>query len=194
MDVVRIGEQRFLVAIVILQRQFHHHIVAIFRDVERLVQRVLQRVQLLHELGDAAGVVESLRRAVDLVFKNDLFPNDYQLQEMYAQIVYDKCAEEGFDFDEQYEIQYLISLNNEKDLVDCEDDLRKEGFLVRRTPEEDFYDEDFDLYFLTLTIEHTSNIGIERLKYNTKTIINIISKYDGNLENWNVLGDEYENQ
>jgi hypothetical protein len=129
-----------------------------------------------------------------LVFKNELFPNDYQLQEMYAQIVYDKCAEEGFDFDEQYEIQYLISLNNEKDLVDCEDDLRKEGFLVRRTPEEDFYDEDFDLYFLTLTIEHTSNIGIERLKYNTKTVINIISKYDGNLENWNVLGDEYENQ
>jgi hypothetical protein len=132
-------------------------------------------------------IINQAKDSQYLVFKNELFPNDYQLQEMYAQIVYDKCVEEGFDLDEQYGIQYLISLYDEKYLTDCLNDLHKEGFNVRRTPEEDFYDEELDLYFYTLVIEHQSNIGIDRLKYNTKTIINIIAKYDGNIENWNIL-------
>jgi regulator of RNase E activity RraB len=144
---------------------------------------------LLCHYTDEDIIINQEKDSQFLVFKNELFPDDYQLQEMYAQIVYDKCVEEGFDIDEQYGIQYLISMHDDEYLADCINDLRKEGFLVRRTPEEDFYDEELDLYFYTLVIEHQSNIGIERLKYNTKTIINIIARYDGNLENWNVLSE-----
>ena len=56
-DVVGEAEHVFRVAVVVLQRDLHVHAVAVSLHVDRLVvQHVLAAVQVLHKLGNAAGV------------------------------------------------------------------------------------------------------------------------------------------
>src|SRR5437667_6577 len=65
-DVVDERQQRLAVGIVVLERHLHRDVVPLAREHDRLrVQRLLVRVQELHELGDAAlgEVVGRLARA-----------------------------------------------------------------------------------------------------------------------------------
>ena len=81
-DVVGKGEDRLGVAVVVLQRDLHRHVVALGFHVDRLVvQHLLAAVQVLDELGDAAGVLElgalgfaGLRVGGALVGQRDLRP------------------------------------------------------------------------------------------------------------------------
>ena len=58
-DVVGEAEDRLGVGVVVLQRDLHGHAVALGFHVDRLfVQDLLAAVQMLDELGDAAGVLE----------------------------------------------------------------------------------------------------------------------------------------
>ena len=58
-DVVGEGEDGLGVGVVVLQRDLHGHAVALGLHVDRLVvQHLLALVQVLDELGDAAGVLE----------------------------------------------------------------------------------------------------------------------------------------
>jgi hypothetical protein len=58
-DVVGEGEDGLGVGVVVLQRDLHHHAVALGLHVDGLlVQHLLALVEVLDELGDAAGVLE----------------------------------------------------------------------------------------------------------------------------------------
>ena len=72
-DGVGEGKNVFGVAVVVLQRDFHFHGVALAFDVDgRIVQRLLAAVQMLDELGDAAGEAKLGGFVAALVLQRDL--------------------------------------------------------------------------------------------------------------------------
>ena len=72
-DRVGEGENIFGVAVVVLQRDFDIHLLALAFHVDgRIVQRALAAIQVLHEFGDAAGEAEFGFLAGALVFERDL--------------------------------------------------------------------------------------------------------------------------
>jgi hypothetical protein len=71
-DGVGEGEDVFGVAVVVLQRDFHLHVVALAFDVDRrIVQHLLATVQMLHELDDASGETEFRGFVAALILQRD---------------------------------------------------------------------------------------------------------------------------
>src|SRR5271165_5950575 len=71
-DGVGEGKNVFGVAVVVLQRDFHFHLVALAFDVDgRIVQHAFAFVEVLHEFGDAAGEAEFGFLAAALVIERD---------------------------------------------------------------------------------------------------------------------------
>ncbi len=66
-DVVRVAEDRFVEAVIVLHRHFGLDVVLLTLEVDDVGQRLLAAVEVLHELDDAALVVEFLR--TDTVFE-----------------------------------------------------------------------------------------------------------------------------
>ena len=72
-DGVGEGKNVFRVAVVILQRDFHFHLIALPFDVDgRIVQHALAFIEVLDELGDAAGEAKFGFLAAALVVERDL--------------------------------------------------------------------------------------------------------------------------
>ena len=94
-DGVGEGKNVFGVAVVVLQRDFHFHVVALALDVDgRIVQHLLAAVQMLHEFGDAAGEAELGGFIAALVLQRDLqaLVQEGQLAQALRQ---DVVAEDG---------------------------------------------------------------------------------------------------
>ena len=71
-DGVGEGKNIFRVAVVILQRDFHFHVVALAFDVDRrIVQHAFAAIQMLDEFGDAAGEAEFGFFVAALVLQRD---------------------------------------------------------------------------------------------------------------------------
>jgi hypothetical protein len=68
------GENVFGVGVVILQRDFHFHLIALaFHVNRRVVENAFAAVQMLHKFGDAAGEAEfGLLVGATLIFERDL--------------------------------------------------------------------------------------------------------------------------
>ena len=83
-DGVGEGENIFGVAIVILERDFHVHLAALaFHIDRRVVERLLAAIEVLDELGDAAGEAELGFLVVALIIEGDFqaFIEEGQLTE-----------------------------------------------------------------------------------------------------------------